>query len=101
VGNDASILVTVVSTVSAYGLDDQATGAWRERRYSSYSFLTSALEVVSVMPWPRFSPGERIPGTHCTGGWVGPRAGLDTEVRGKTLLPLLGIKPQSIAQSSL
>jgi hypothetical protein len=21
-------------------------------------------------------PGER-PGTHCTGGWVGPRAGLD------------------------
>jgi hypothetical protein len=28
-------------------------------------------------------PPERTPGTHCTGGWVGPRAGLDTEVRGK------------------
>jgi hypothetical protein len=28
-------------------------------------------------------PGERTPGTHCTGGWVGPRAGLDTEARGK------------------
>jgi hypothetical protein len=26
---------------------------------------------------PRFTPGERTPGTHCIGGWVGPRAGLD------------------------
>jgi hypothetical protein len=25
------------------------------------------------------------PGTHCTGGWVGLRAGLDTEARGKIL----------------
>jgi hypothetical protein len=25
------------------------------------------------------------PGTHCTGGWVGPRAGLDAEARGKIL----------------
>jgi hypothetical protein len=31
------------------------------------------------------APGERTPGTHCTGGWVGPRAGLDIEVRGKSL----------------
>jgi len=31
---------------------------------------------VSVTPRPLFTPGER-PGTHCTGGWVGPRAGLD------------------------
>jgi hypothetical protein len=23
------------------------------------------------------------PGTHCTGGWVGARVGLDTEARGK------------------
>jgi hypothetical protein len=35
--------------------------------------------VVSITPRPRFTPGERTPGTHCTGGWVGPRAGLDTE----------------------
>jgi hypothetical protein len=27
--------------------------------------------------------GERTPGTYCTGGWAGPRAGLDTEARGK------------------
>jgi len=28
-------------------------------------------------------PGERTHGTHCTGSWVGPRAGPDTEVREK------------------
>jgi hypothetical protein len=39
--------------------------------------------VVSFTPRPPFSPRERTPGTHCTGGWVGPTAGLDTEVRGK------------------
>jgi hypothetical protein len=40
-------------------------------------------------------PGERTPGTHCTGGWVDPRAGLDTEARGKILSPLLRIDPRS------
>jgi hypothetical protein len=28
--------------------------------------------VVSVMPRLHSSPGERTPGTHCTGGWMGP-----------------------------
>jgi len=31
---------------------------------------------VSSTPRPLFTSGKR-PGTHCTGGWVGPRAGLD------------------------
>jgi hypothetical protein len=31
--------------------------------------------VVSTTSWPLY-PRER-PGTHCTGGWVDPRAGLD------------------------
>jgi hypothetical protein len=67
-----------------------------KRRYSSYSFTTSALYGgVSVTPRPRFSPGERTPGTHYTGGWVGPRAGLDTGARGKILSPLPGIEPRS------
>jgi hypothetical protein len=51
--------------------------------------------VVSVTPRPRFTPEERTPGTHCTGGWVDPRAGLDTEARGKMLLPLRAIEPRS------
>jgi len=49
--------------------------------------------VVSITPRPRFTPGERTPGTHCTGGWVGPRAGLDTEARGKILCPRRGPNP--------
>jgi hypothetical protein len=28
-------------------------------------------------------PRQRTHGTHCTGDWVGPRAGLDAEVREK------------------
>jgi hypothetical protein len=72
---------------------------WRrlgERRYSSYSFPTSALdegEWSASRPGRAFTPGERTPGTHCTGGWVGPRAGLDTEVKGKILCPCRGSNP--------
>jgi hypothetical protein len=55
-------------------------------RYSSNSFLTSALVgwVISVAPRPSFTPGERTPGTHCTGGWVALRAGVVTEARVKS-----------------
>jgi hypothetical protein len=40
-------------------------------------------------------PRGKDPGTHCTGSWVGPGAGLDTEARGKILSPLPGIEPRS------
>jgi hypothetical protein len=40
-------------------------------------------------------PRGITPGTHCKGNWVGLRAGLNTEVRGKILLPLPGFEPQS------
>jgi hypothetical protein len=43
-------------------------------------------------------PGERTPGTHCTGGWVDPRAGLDTEARGKILCPRRGSNPDRPVQ---
>jgi hypothetical protein len=56
--------------------------------------------VVSVTPWPRFRPWERTPGTHCTGGWVGPRAVLDIEARGKILSPLPRIEPRSPGRSA-
>jgi len=51
--------------------------------------------VVSVTPLPRFNPGEKTPGTRWIGGWVGVRAGLDTEARGKIISPLPGIEPRS------
>jgi hypothetical protein len=50
------------------------------RRYSSFSYLTLALDggwVVSVKPRPRFTPF----GTHWIRGWAGPRAGLDAGAR--------------------
>jgi hypothetical protein len=76
---------------------------WRrlERRYSSYSFTTSALDggwVVSVMPQPRFTAGENTTGTHCTGGWVGPRASLDARSQRENPLLLLGIEPWSLGR---
>jgi hypothetical protein len=49
--------------------------------------------VVSITPRPRFTPGERAPGTHCMGGWVGPRSGLDAEVRGKNFCLCQGSNP--------
>jgi hypothetical protein len=58
-----------------------------EMLYSSYTFRTSALDGDE---WSASRPGRALslgkdpsPGTHCIGGWVSPRAGLDTEVRGK------------------
>jgi hypothetical protein len=33
------------------------------------------------------------PGTLCTGGWVGPKAGLDVEARGKILCLCRGSNP--------
>jgi hypothetical protein len=45
-------------------------------------------------------PRERTPGTHWTGGWVGPRAGLDTEAREKILCPNRGSNlDRPVAQS--
>jgi hypothetical protein len=59
------------------------------RMNSSYSFMTSALDGVEwSAPRPAaLWPGERTTGIYCTGGWVGLRAGLDTEVRGKIFAP--------------
>jgi hypothetical protein len=45
-------------------------GAWVERRYSSYSFSTSALdggEWSASRPGRALPPGKGPPGTHCTG----------------------------------
>jgi hypothetical protein len=44
-----------------------------------------------------FTPGERAPGTHWTGGWVGSRAGLDDVENGK-FLPLPGLEIQPLGR---
>jgi hypothetical protein len=75
---------------------------WRlgERRYSSYSLLTSSLDGVSGQRHAALCPGERTPGTHCTGGWACLTAGLDTEVRGKILCLCRGSNPdRQVVQS--
>jgi hypothetical protein len=49
-----------------------------KHRYSStlsFNFSTIRRWVVNAMPWSLY-PWDR-PGTHCIGGLVGPRAGLD------------------------
>jgi hypothetical protein len=77
---------SVVKSVPLHAIE--ALGG--ERRYSSYSSSTSALdggEWSASRPGRALTPGERTLGTHGTGGWVGPRAGLDTEARGKILCP--------------
>jgi hypothetical protein len=58
-------------------------------------FLTSALAVGewSTSHLGPFSPGERAPGTHWLGCWVGPRAGLDdVEKRKFLILPELELR---------
>jgi hypothetical protein len=63
-----------------------------ERMYSSYLSSTPALDGGE---WSAPRPGERTPGTHCTGGWVGLRGSMDAEARGKIFPPLPGIEPCS------
>jgi hypothetical protein len=54
-------------------------GSEERQRYSSTLSLTSELEGVGGQRYAPAAqphrPGER-PGTHCTGGWVGPRLGV-------------------------
>jgi hypothetical protein len=56
----------------------QASWPWRGGRGTALPILNLGTRrgwVVSTTPQPLY-PRER-PGTHCAGGWVGPRAGLD------------------------
>jgi hypothetical protein len=57
--------------------------------------------VVSVTPRPHFNPGESTSGTHWIGGWVGPRAGLDSWARRKILCPCRASNPDRHARSKI
>ena len=54
-------------------------GAEGRRRFRSYLFETLALDAVGGQPHAPAALllGMRL-GTHCTGGWVGHRVGLDS-----------------------
>jgi hypothetical protein len=72
--------------------------AYGEKDVYIYIFLTSALvggEWSASRPG-RFTPRERAPRTHWTGGWVDSRAGLDDLEKRKFLtLPGLKLRPLS------
>jgi hypothetical protein len=65
----------------------------------THVFFTSALvggEYSASRPG-RFTPGERAPGTHWIGGWVGPRAGLDDMEKWK-FFPPPGLELQTLGR---
>jgi hypothetical protein len=63
-----------------------------EVRIQIYVFLTSSLigDECLALRTGRFVPEKRAPVTHCIGGWVGPRNGLDDMEKGKFLFKLSG-----------
>jgi hypothetical protein len=66
---------------------------WRERRYNSYSYLTSALDGCE---WSTSRPGRALPPRKeppVPIGQEGPRAGLDAGARRKTLCLCQGSNP--------
>jgi hypothetical protein len=69
--------------------------------FSSYSVSISALDGVSGQRHAPAAlyPRERTPSTHRTGGWVGLRAGLDTEVR-REIPCLCWMEPRSPGSSA-
>jgi hypothetical protein len=86
---------TIITVKSQRCHTTRHEGAWGERTYSSYSFSTSVLdggEWSASCPGRALAPGND-PGTHYTGVWVGLRAGLDTDARGKILCPYGGSNP--------
>jgi hypothetical protein len=85
--NKYEISMPICKAVPSHTMEEQG-----ERKCISYSFLTSALDGGE---WSASRPGRALlpgkdHGTYCTEGWVGPRAGLDTEERGKIHCPCQG-----------
>jgi hypothetical protein len=68
----------------------------------THVFFTSALVAGewSGSHQGRFTPGERAPGTHWIGGWVGPKAGVDDTEKWKFLTsPGIELRPLCPASS--
>jgi hypothetical protein len=66
-----------------------------------HNFLTSALvggEWSASLPG-RFNPGKGPPRTHCIGGWMDPRAGLDDMKKWK-FLTLTGLELRNLGRQA-
>jgi hypothetical protein len=72
-------------------------GVLGEWMYSSTHSLTSALDggEWSASRPGRFTLREKAPGTHCIGGWVGPRTGLKAVVKRKIPSPRRESNPRT------
>jgi hypothetical protein len=53
--------------------------------------------LISTTPLPLYPQGNSR-STHCMGGWVGPRAGLDVMEKRKNLLPSQGIESRLLGR---
>jgi hypothetical protein len=62
-------------------------GAWGGRRIALIHFQPRHYMGVSGQRYAPAAlyPGVKTPSTHCTRGWVGRKAGLDTDARGQIL----------------
>ena len=73
---------------------EQAMKAQKGSRGIALLFLNLGTRwgwMVNAMPWPLY-PWERS-GTHCIGGWVGPRADLDVR---RKISPPPGFDPRTV-----
>jgi hypothetical protein len=101
------MLIYIQKTTGYKSKQSRCTPWWRLGGEEVYLLLILDLGtrwgwVVSVTPRPHFGPGVGTPGTHCTGGWVGPRAGLDTEATGKVVYLCRGSNPdRPVVQSAV
>jgi hypothetical protein len=87
------VVVVVVVVVKSKALPQHLWRRRGEKRYSSYSFTTSALDVASGQ---RHAPATLYPPITIAqeAGWA-PEPVWTHRLRGKTLLPLPGIEPRS------
>ena len=85
----------ISATKVIFSILEQAMNAQREREREREWRYSSTLSLTLALGWGgwstscpgHFTPGKK-PGTHCTGGWLGPRAGLT----GAEDVPPVGIR---------
>jgi hypothetical protein len=65
-------------------------GEWRYRPTHSLISALDGGKWLASRPG-HFTPRERAFGTHCIGGWMGPRGGLDAMVKRKIPRPYIHI----------